>query len=116
MKACGDGFWELSLLDGSAWFSDWFHERLGWTEGIKRSRFDGLRPILSPDAWEMLLRQLRAHLEQKIPFDATFQVQLADGRIEWWHMRGSAQLNKVGHPIHVAGSVRELTAETRKGA
>ncbi len=113
MKASGDGFWELALSDGSAWFSEWFHERLRWAEAAKRS-FNDLRPIFAPETWEMLLNHLRAHLEQKIPFDATFQVQLADGQTEWWHMRGLAQLNEVGHPVHVAGSVRDVT-ETRKG-
>ncbi|HWX80307.1 MAG TPA: hypothetical protein VNZ02_09460 [Steroidobacteraceae bacterium] len=113
MKASGDGFWELALSDGSAWYSEWFHHRLGWTEAAKRS-FNDLRPIFAPDAWEMLLGQLRAHLERKIPFDAIFPVQLADGRTESWHMRGVAQLNEVGHPIHVAGSVREVSGEPRQ--
>ena len=113
MKASGDGFWELALSDGSAWFSEWFHERLGWTEAAKRS-FNDLRPVFTADTWEMLLKQLRAHLEQKSPLDATFPVQLADGRTEWWQMRGVAQLNDVGHPIYVAGSVRDVTGEPRK--
>jgi PAS domain-containing protein len=114
MKASGDGFWELALSDGSAWFSEWFHERLRWAEAAKRS-FNDLRPIFAPETWEMLLNHLRAHLEQKIPFDATFPVRLADGQTEWWHMRGSAQLNDVGHPVHVAGSVRAVTSEPRQG-
>ena len=110
MKASGDGFWELALTDGSAWFSEWFHERLRWIEGVKRSTFNDLRPFFSPDSWDLLLHQLRAHLEQKIPFDAKFSVQLADGRTECWHMHGSVQLNDIGHPTHVAGSVRVVTA------
>ncbi|HMD28325.1 MAG TPA: PAS domain-containing protein [Steroidobacteraceae bacterium] len=114
MKASGDGFWELALSDGSAWFSEWFHERLRWNEAAKRS-FNDLRPIFAPETWEMLLRQLRDHLEQKVPFDATFPVRLAEGQTEWWHMRGSAQLNDVGHPVHVAGSVRDVTSAPRTG-
>ena len=110
MKASGDGFWELALTDGSAWFSEWFRERLRWIEGVKRTTFNDLRPFLSPDSWDLVLQQLRAHLEQGTPFDAKFSVQLADGRNECWHMRGSAQLNNIGHPIHIAGSVRVVTA------
>jgi PAS domain-containing protein len=112
MKASGDGFWELALSDGCAWFSEWFHERLGWTEAAKRS-FNDLRPVFSPDSWELLLNQLRAHLERRLPFDATFPVQLADGRTESWHMRGVAQHNEVGHPTHVAGSVRDVSGKPR---
>jgi hypothetical protein len=116
MKASGDGFWELALTDGSAWFSEWFHHRLRWIEGVKRATFNDLHPFFSPDAWDMLLQQLRAHLEQKIPFSAKFPVQLAGGHIEWWHMRGSAQLNDIGHPIHIAGSVSVVTAESATGS
>jgi len=114
MKASGDGFWELDLSDGSTWFSEWFYDRLRWPDGIKRSTLGDLRPVLSPETWDQLLRELRAHLEQRIPLDAEFQVTLAGGQVEWWQLRGSAQLNQVGHPIHVAGSVRDVTGEPRK--
>jgi PAS domain S-box-containing protein len=109
MQASGDGFWELDLADGSAWFSDWFCTRLGWT---RRSRpvFRDLRPSMSPEAWESLLRKMRSHLEERSPLDAEFQVQLAEGRTEWWHMRGAAQRNTVGLPTHFAGCVRDVTA------
>jgi PAS domain-containing protein len=109
MQASGDGFWELDLADGSAWFSDWFCTRLRWTP---RSRpvFHDLRPSMSPEAWESLLRKMRSHLEERSPLDAEFQVQLAEDRTEWWHMRGSAQRNAVGLPTHFAGSVRDVTA------
>jgi PAS domain-containing protein len=114
MKASGDGFWELNLSDGSTWFSEWFYNRLKWPEGIKRSTLSDLRPVVSIETWDLLLKELRAHLEQQIPFIAEFQVTLAEGQIEWWQMRGSAQLNQIGHPIHVGGSVRDVTAEPRK--
>ena len=82
MQASGDGFWELDLADGSAWFSDWFGTRLKWTETARRPAFHDLRPIMSPETWESLLRQLRSHLEQRSPLDTEFQVQLAHGHTE----------------------------------
>jgi PAS domain-containing protein len=109
MQASGDGFWELDLADGSAWFSDWFCTRLHRT-GAKRAAFHDLRPIMSPATWDTLLRKLRSHLEERSPLDAEFQVQLARGHTEWWHMRGSAQRNTVGLPTHFSGCVRDVTA------
>jgi PAS domain-containing protein len=114
MKASGDGFWEINLADGSAWFSDWFCTRLVWSEPVKRPVFSDLRPIMSPQTWEELLRKLRRHLEECTPLDAEFQVQLSGGRIECWHMRGTAQRNDAGHPMHFAGCVRDVT--TRRAA
>lgn len=110
MQASGDGFWELDLLNGSAWFSDWFCPRLQWSEAARRPVFADLRALMSAETWSDLLRKLRAHLEEQSPLDAEFKVQLASGQIEWWHMRGSAQRNDAGHPTHFAGCVRDVTA------
>jgi len=98
------------LADGCAWFSDWFCTRLRRTEALRRPAFHDLRPIMSPQIWDTLLRQLRAHLEERAPLDAEFQVQLAEGRAEWWHMRGLAQRSAFGLPTYVAGCVRDITA------
>jgi PAS domain-containing protein len=110
MQASGDGFWELDLADGSAWFSDWFCRRLQWSDPVRRSAFSDLRPIMTPETWEELLRQMRSHLEERRPLDTEFQVELSEGGAEWWHMRGSAQRNDAGHPTHFAGCVRDITA------
>ena len=110
MQASGDGYWELNLVDGSAWFSDWFCQRLQWRDPVRRAVFRDLRPIMSPEAWNALLRKMRSHLEECAPLDTEFEVQLAPGQIQWWHLRGSAQRSRGGHPTHVAGCVRYITA------
>jgi len=110
MRASGDGFWELDLADGSAWFSDWFCPRLKRSEPAKRPAFSDLRPLMSSETWDALLRKLRSHLEERTPLDTEFQVQLAKGQTEWWHLRGSAQRQDAGHPTHFAGCVRDVTA------
>jgi hypothetical protein len=110
MKASGDGFWEVDLADGSAWFSDWFCPRLQCTSQTRRPAFGDLRPIMSSETWDALLRKLRAHLEEQSPLDAEFPVQLATGQVEWWYLRGSAQRSDIGHPTHFAGCMRDVTA------
>lgn len=114
MQASGDGFWELNLADGSAWFSDWFRQRLQWSDPIRRPALSDLRPIMSAEAWNELLRKMRAHLEERVPLDAEFQVQLARGRTECWHMRGLARRSTGGHPTHVDGCVSALRSRERK--
>jgi PAS domain-containing protein len=111
MQASGDGFWELDLADGSAWFSDWFCQRLRRSDPMRRLAFSDLRPLMNSDTWNSLLRRLRAHLEELTPLDTEFPVQLAGGKTEWWHLRGSAQRNDAGHPTHFAGCVRDISAD-----
>jgi PAS domain-containing protein len=107
LEACGDGFWEFDLLDSSAWFSDWFYRKLGWASETKRTTLLDLQPALEPAGWMQLMREFRAHLEQGLPLDLRLRVRIAGDCIEWWHMRGSAQRNAAGQPIHLAGSMRE---------
>jgi PAS domain-containing protein len=115
MRASGDGFWELDLADGSAWFSDWFCARLQGSETSRRPALSDLRPLVSSETWDVLLRKLRSHLEEQSPLEAEFPVQLATGQLEWWHIRGSAQRSDTGHPTHFAGCVRDVTG-TRPAA
>jgi hypothetical protein len=108
LNACGDGFWEFDLLSGSAWFSDWFYRKLGWSEA-RRSMLD-LQPLMRPEDWEELMRKLRGQLEQAQPLDLELRVRVADS-LEFWQLRGAAQRNAAGQPIGLAGSVREVVKE-----
>jgi hypothetical protein len=116
MQASGDGFWELDLADGSAWFSDWFYPRLRGGDPMRRAAFSDLRPIMSVETWDSLLRKLRAHLEERMPLDTELEVQLSQGQTEWWHLRGSAQRNDAGHPTHFAGCVRDISVNRAAAA
>jgi PAS domain-containing protein len=111
MTANGDGHWKLDLLDGSAWFSDWFAQRLRWRDHAKRSTFDDLRPFISPAVWELLLGQLRAHLEQKTVLDIEFEVQISEAQTQLWRLRGAAEVNDAGRPVRIAGTVSDISAE-----
>jgi hypothetical protein len=111
LSACGDGFWEFDLLDGSSWFSEWFYRKLNWSTEAKRTGLLDLQPLLQPAAWEELMRRLRSHLEQGLPLDLKLRVQVAGDRIEWWHLRGSARRNDAGQPIYLAGSMRDVSAD-----
>jgi PAS domain-containing protein len=113
LEACGDGFWEFDLKDGSAWFNEWFHRKLAWPVETKRTTLGDLEPLLKPAAWKALMSKIRGHLENGFPLDLEFEVRVADGQAERWHIRGSAQRNGAGQPEYLAGSMREIRADAR---
>jgi PAS domain-containing protein len=114
--ASTDGLWGLVLWKGSAWFSDWFYQRLQWPMAVKHTRLEDLRPHLPEGAWETLLCAIRCHLEQGMPLDAELRVQTNSGRIEWWQVTGAVEHNVGGQPVYLAGRMRDVTAEPRRGA
>jgi len=110
LEACGDGFWELDLLDGSAWFSEWFYRKLNWPADAKRTTLHELQPLLHPADWDELMARFRDHLEQGLPLDLELRVQVTRDAMERWHIRGSARRNDAGQPISLAGSMRDVGA------
>jgi len=111
LAGCGDGFWELDLLDGSAWYSDWFYRRLGWPLETKRNTLYDLRDALDDEQWESFMRSLRAHLEQSAPLEVRLTIRGADGQRECWLLKGTAERTHTGLPMHVAGSARQIPAD-----
>jgi hypothetical protein len=114
--ATTDGLWGLVLWKGSAWFSDWFYQRLQWPTAVKHTRLEDLRPNLPEGAWETLLGAIRSHLEQGTPLDAELRVQTNSGRVEWWRVTGAVERNVGGQPVHLAGRMRDVTAEPRRAS
>jgi hypothetical protein len=112
LEACGDGFWELDLKDGSAWFSEWFYQKLDWASETKRTTLGDLESALRPALWAELMARIREHLEQGRPLEVDLEVTVADGSVRQWQLKGSAQRNGVGRPEYLAGSMREVAART----
>ncbi len=109
LAACGEGFWEFDLIDGSAWFNDWFYRKLDWGHDARRPTLNDLEPALRPHAWHKLMSSFRDHLERGVPLDAELEVEISGGRAERWRMRGAAQRNSAGQPIHFAGSMCDVS-------
>ncbi len=110
LAASGNGFWELNLLDGSAWFSDWFFTQLGWDPEARPSTWDALRDVLSPEGWERVLTDMRAHLERRMPFDVEVVVPGAPGAPRRWRLRGAAERNDAGQAHYFSGGVEDVSA------
>ena len=110
LESCGDGFWEFDLLQGSAWFSDWFYQKLGWGRETKRTALADLQAQMQPTAWNALMAKIRCHLEQGADLDLEFEVRAAGDSLERWRMLGRAHRNDAGQPMYLAGSMREVHA------
>jgi PAS domain-containing protein len=111
LEASGDGHWEIDLSDGSTWFSAWFATRLAWTESNRVQKWSALRPVMRDDTWNGLLRDMRQHLEEHAPLDREFEVRVASGEARWWRIRGCAERNAQRQPVHLAGSIQDVSEE-----
>jgi len=111
LEASGDGYWELNLLDGSAWFSEWFYLQLQWSSEMRVATWSALRESLHPTSWEKTLRRMRDHLETRAVFDLEVQIENGAGETRWWRLRGAAERHPWGQPRYLSGSATDVSAE-----
>ncbi|HEY3851030.1 MAG TPA: hypothetical protein VGL87_08680 [Steroidobacteraceae bacterium] len=111
LEGCGDGFWELDLKDGSAWYSEWFYQKLHWPTETKRTTLSDLEPLLQPAAWLELMARIRGHLEEGRPLELDLEVAVPESPPQRWHLQGSARRNGAGQPVYLAGSMRVVGAD-----
>ena len=57
-----------------------------------------------------MLLAIRNHLERQVPLDLKVRVQVEGSRLEWWRVQGSVERNAAGQPMHLAGTMREVSA------
>ncbi len=112
LEASGDGFWELDLKSGAAWYSSWFYQKLSWPTETRRTTLGELESVLKAPSWMELVARIRAHLEQGQPLELDVEVAAPGAAVSpWWRIRGSVLRNAAGQPVHLAGSMREIGAE-----
>jgi hypothetical protein len=112
LEACGDGFWELDLKSGSAWYSPWFYQKLDWPTETRRTTLGELESVLKAPAWMELMARIRAHLEQGQPLELDVEVTMPGTAVpSRWRLKGAALRNAAGQPVHLAGSMREIGAD-----
>jgi PAS domain-containing protein len=116
LDSCGDGFWEFDLVGGSAWFSEWFFRKLAWHDRTRHTTLNDLQTVMSPAAWDALMRKFRDHLEEGLPLDLEIDVQLPDDARERWRIRGAAHRNELGQPIYLAGSMCDVSQGAPDGS
>jgi PAS domain-containing protein len=112
LESCGDGFWECDLLEGTAWFSDWFYQKLAWSRDAKHTALGDLQTQMQPAAWDTLMTQIRNHLEQGVALDVELEVRVAGDSLERWRVRGRAHRNEAGQPVYLSGSTCQLSYAT----
>jgi PAS domain-containing protein len=113
LDASGDGYWELNLLDGSAWFSDWFYRQLDGAAETKLTSWASLRELMPAETWSTMLRIMRNHLETRAPLDLEVRINTGSPDPRWWRIRGQAERDETNQPRYLSGIARDISEERR---
>ncbi|MBW1979919.1 MAG: response regulator [Deltaproteobacteria bacterium] len=114
VKGAGAGIWDLRLETGKAWYSERFHELLGYEMGEFGDTFSAWEESLHPDDRQAALAALQEHLEKRTPYFAEFRLRCKSGEYRWFRATGQALWDEDGKPLRMAGAIVDI--EDRKHA
>jgi PAS domain S-box-containing protein len=104
-----DGLWEWDLATGNVFYSDRFLELLGYGRDEAPATLDFVNGILHPEDAGAMWSAADHHLIDRRPYDAEFRLRTKGGEYRWFLARGRAQWDAEGHPVRIAGSLKDIT-------
>jgi len=110
LEASDEGFFDWDLVTGRLWASARFRSIAGLSDSC--STLDAWLDRVHPHDQPRLEAELRALREGSAPTLANeHRVQGEDRSWRWVHLRGVASRDSSGRIVHIAGSLRDTTAQ-----
>lgn len=108
-RGSSDGFWDWDLASDRVYFSPRYLEMVGHHGPAPTDSaffFSALHTADVARVWAAI----RAHLDERKPYDVQFRLRTSDGRFLWIRSRGEAQRDHRGRPIRMSGCHTDITA------
>jgi PAS domain S-box-containing protein len=116
-RGSSDGLWDTKIPEGRDWhspqtsvyYSRRFKQLLGYGPHEMENVLGAWESRIYPEDRPGVIQALRDHLEKQIPYDVECRMRVKNGELRWFSARGAAVWNKEGHPVRMAGSLRDIT-------
>ena len=117
VQGMNDGIWDWNIIANSLYFSPCYCELLGYGPDELAQNFETWESRLHPDERDLVLDQVRQHLEEHVPYDSEYRLRIRSGEYQWFRSRGQALWDEAGKPFRMAGSITDIskrkTSETK---
>lgn len=108
LDGSNEGIWDWDIVTGEFFFSDRCKAMLGYEpDEVGNSYEEWLKWISAEDA-EYNLAQVRAHLKEKLPYEAECRFRTKQGDLRWFLIRGQAIWNEKGQALRMVGSLSAI--------
>ncbi len=108
-----DGLWDWNVLTNEVYYAPRFKELLGYEDHEIDNVFESFESRLHPEDRAAVLDRVRAHLEDRVPYDVEYRLKTKSGEYRWFRARGQAIWDDAGRPTRMAGSITDLTDRKR---
>ncbi len=109
IEAINAGIWDWYIPNGSEWWSDKFHNLLGYKRGEITASYDTfLNDLLHPDDREKVEKAVKAHLEEKKKYKLEIRMKNKNGNYRWYETVGQASWAHNKEPVRMVGSIIDI--------
>ncbi len=107
------GSWESDLVTGAIICSDEMYRIFEIDPQSLEWSFEGFLKNVHPEDRERVRQVRKDSIERKVPYEATYRLQMSDGRIRWVQTYGTTEYADDGTPLRIIGTVQDITERKR---
>jgi PAS domain S-box-containing protein len=106
-----DGLWDWDLASGTIWFSDRWHEMLGYERGEIEADVAFWHRLVHPEDVTDARNLMRAHMAGELPvYQCEFRLLRKDGSYLWVLVRGKAERRDAdGRALRIVGTQIDIS-------
>ncbi|WP_062055595.1 chemotaxis protein CheB [Aquimarina longa] len=105
------GLWEWSNLNtDDAWWSDEFHELLGYRTEKKVSTFTSFLNMIHPNQLQVFQERIQNHISKGEAFKHELQIRTYKNGYKWFLMSAKAQFDKEKNVQKIVGTLIDINA------
>jgi len=109
VNGANDGIWEWTPATGEDYLSPRWKQWLGYQDhelpNVQESFFNQIHQ----DDQSRVSEAVRAHLEERKPYEIELRMRCKSGEYRWFYARGQATWDEQGQPLRMAGSITDIT-------
>jgi len=109
VDGANDGIWEWIPATGEDYLSPRWKQLLGYQAhelpNVQESFFNQIHP----DDVAMAQEAVRAHFEERKPYQIELRLRCKSGEYRWFSSRGQAEWDEQGRPLRMSGSISDIT-------
>ncbi|WP_437480686.1 PAS domain-containing protein [Sorangium sp. So ce1014] len=115
-EASNEGIWSWNIREDTTEWSDRMLELMGVSREAWGGTFMSFFERVHPDDRSAVQAALKAHLEERRPFEIEYRMRHEDGEYRDMFIRGMAEWDERGVPFQMAGGATDVTEQKRHQA
>ena len=109
INGTNEGIWDWIPATGEGYLSPRWKRLLGYDDhelpNVQATFFDRIHP----EDQALAQQAVRAHLDERTPFDVELRLRCKSGEYRWFSTRGQAEWDEQGQPQRMSGSIADIT-------